>query len=302
MSDELLWRNELLTAGYTAQEVRRMRLDGELVAVRPGAYAVGAAPEQAEQRHLLDVRATYACLAPDVVVSHVSAAVLHGLPVWGIALDQVHASRNRGRTGGRRGRRVHLHTAPLDDDEITVVDGIPATTVARTLIDLSRSQQFEAAVVPADAALARGAVDAEQLASALQRCGRWPGLPAARRVVGFVDGCSESVGESRSRVAMARFRLPRPVSQFVITDDRGMSIGRADFGWPEFRTIGEFDGRAKYGRLLRPNQTAGDAVFAEKLREDRIRAQGLAVVRWTWSDLADFAPVACRLRTAFQVE
>jgi hypothetical protein len=55
----------------------------------------------------------------------------------------------------------------------------------------------------------------------------------------------------------------------------------------------------KYGRLLRPGETPGDAVFAEKLREDAFRDEGLRVVRWTWADLDNFAPVAERLRRAF---
>ncbi len=37
-------------------------------------------------------------------------------------------------------------------------------------------------------------------------------------------------------------------------------------------------------------------MFAEKLREDRLRDEDLAVVRWTWANLADFAPVAARIR------
>ena len=49
--------------------------------------------------------------------------------------------------------------------------------------------------------------------------------------------------------------------------------------------LGEFDGRVKYGRLLRPGQEPGDAVFEEKRREDAIRDEGWGVVRWVWSDL-----------------
>ena len=51
---------------------------------------------------------------------------------------------------------------------------------------------------------------------------------------------------------------------------------------------------------VRPGRSAGDAVYAEKLREDAIRAQGFAVVRWTWADLADFERVARRLRATFR--
>ena len=74
----------------------------------------------------------------------------------------------------------------------------------------------------------------------------------------------------------------------------------ADFGWPEQRTIGEFDGKAKYERLLRPGQTSADAVYEEKLREDAVRAEGWEVVRWRWADLRDFAPTAARLRERFR--
>jgi hypothetical protein len=75
---------------------------------------------------------------------------------------------------------------------------------------------------------------------------------------------------------------------------------RADFGWPARRCVGEFDGRAKYGRLLRAGETPADAVFREKVREDAIRAQDLGVARWTWDELADFAPVAERIRRLFR--
>ena len=72
-----------------------------------------------------------------------------------------------------------------------------------------------------------------------------------------------------------------------------------DFAWPAFRTVGEFDGRVKYGKYLRPGQDPADAVVAEKIREDRIRDEGWRVVRWVWADLEDFRVVAHRLRRAF---
>ncbi|GAA2873379.1 hypothetical protein GCM10010472_33320 [Pseudonocardia halophobica] len=58
--------------------------------------------------------------------------------------------------------------------------------------------------------------------------------------------------------------------------------GRVDFAWREQRVVGEFDGRVRCGRLLAPGQEAGAAVFAEKVREDAIRAAGWTVLRWTW--------------------
>jgi hypothetical protein len=116
-------------------------------------------------------------------------------------------------------------------------------------------------------------------------------------VIAFADGRSGSVGESRSRVALHRNGLPTPLLQWEVADRAGRFIGFVDFGWPAQRTVGEFDGRLKYGRSLNQGKEPGDVVFAEKLREDRLRDQDLAVVRWTWADLAYFAPVADRIRS-----
>ena len=115
-------------------------------------------------------------------------------------------------------------------------------------------------------------------------------LPAARQVLAFADGRSHSVGESRSRVAIARAGLPTPIPQLPVRLARGVAY--SDFGWPEQHTVGEFDGKVKYGRLLRPGQSPGDVVYEEKLREDAIRAQDWEVVRWTWADLLDFTDTA----------
>ena len=99
------------------------------------------------------------------------------------------------------------------------------------------------------------------------------------------------------RVLIARFQVPTPVLQWEVPT-RGRA-DRTDFAWPEQRTVGEFDGRIKYGRLLRPGQRAGDVVFAEKLREDAIRDAGFRVVRWVWDELDGFSDVVERLRRAF---
>jgi hypothetical protein len=276
-----------------------MLRDGSLRAIRRGAYITDPSEDPAAQ-HALLVRAALAELSPDAVVSHVSAAVLHGLRVWGVPLDRVTVTRARRRSGARAGSRVHVHCAPLEADEIVLVEGVPVTSVPRTVVDVARTVGFEQAVVVADAALEAGLVDEAVLAAALARWSRWPGLPAARRAIGFAARGSGSVGESRSRVAIALAGLPAPLLQWEVRRSDGAFVGRVDFGWPRQRTVGEFDGRVKYGKLLRPGQDPADAVYEEKRREDALRAEDLAVVRWTWPDLTNFAPVAARLRERFR--
>ncbi len=191
-----------------------------------------------------------------------------------------------------------MYTARLDPDEVVEVDGLAVTSLARTVTDLARRASFESAVVTVDAALAGETVTTAELRRALQRCTGWPGCPKAGRVLAFADGRAESVGESRSRVALARLGLPPPVLQWEVRRDSSELVGRVDFGWPDRGVVGEFDGKIKYGRLLRPGQSPGEVMYAEKLREDDLRAEGLTVVRWNWDDLPDLTVPSVRLRRA----
>jgi hypothetical protein len=98
----------------------------------------------------------------------------------------------------------------------------------------------------------------------------------ARRAVEFSDGRSESVLESVSRVVMHEHGLEAPELQVWVGDD-GARIGRADFLWPEHRTIGEADGRAKYSDPDQP--------MRQLERDARLRAAGFEVVHFTWAQI-----------------
>jgi predicted transcriptional regulator of viral defense system len=295
---DILRRGRLLADGYSPAELRRGVRTGGLVVLRRGAYLdPSAKPAAPEAWHALEVRAAAPTLAPEAVISHASAAALFGLPLWGVRLDRVHVTRCRPH-GGRVDPRLHVHSASFDADEVVVLDGIAVTSVARTVVDLARSLPFEEAVSVADAALHRKLLTPDELAAAVVRATRRPGVAAARRVVAFADSRSESPGESRSRVRMRRFGLPEPELQMPIRTRYG--IYYADFGWSHHRAIGEFDGLIKYGALLRPGQDPGEAVVAEKRREDAIRDEDWRVARWIWSELEPFDAVARRIERSLR--
>jgi hypothetical protein len=288
-----LSRAELVEAGFADGELARARRRGELWRLRRGRYTTVPPPEDRMARHAAVVRSAVPALAPEAVVSHLSAAALHGLPSWGGSLCRVHVSRDRA-GGGRIDPLLHVHPARLAADEVEEREGCRVTTVARTVVDCARTLPFEQGVVIADAALSARRVTPAGLAEALHRRPRRRGNALAARVLAFADGRAESVGESRSRVAIWRAGLPAPELQWVVG-----GIGRVDFAWPARRTVGEFDGLVKYGRLLRPGQDPADVLVAEKLREDALRAEGLGVARWTWADLDPFTEVAERLARQF---
>ncbi|SEC34911.1 hypothetical protein [Rhodococcus koreensis] len=251
----MLRRQEALGRGYSDDEIRRLYTRGEWQRIGRGAYLSAAVCSALgdEERHRFLIDSTLHALSDDAVLSHQSAAVVYGLPLWRTALDRVHVTRNR-RGGGRVKRRITVHCAPIGD---------------------------RVAVVDAELALAA----------------RRHGIDAARRVVHFVSGHSESVGESRSRVMLARAGLAVPSQQGEVFDPGGRRVGRVDFHFDGI-VLGEFDGRVKYGRLLKPGQSPGDAVFAEKQREDALRDLGYQVVRWTWDDLESPSQAVDRVRRA----
>jgi hypothetical protein len=153
------------------------------------------------------------------------------------------------------------------------------------VVDLARTLPFAPALVVADAALRASGITRNDLSAALEEGAGTRGTRAARRVVAAADGRSESVGESRSRAVMYQLGMPLPDLQVEVRRPDGQLVGRCDFGWRTDRLLGEFDGRVKYGRLLAPGQEPGDAVFAEKRREDALRDEGWGMVRWVWRDL-----------------
>lgn len=288
-----LSRSELVAAGFADVELARARRRGELWRLRRGRYTTVPPPDDAMARHAAVVRAAVPALALEAVASHVSAAALHGLPSWGASLRRVHVTRDRA-GGGRIDPLLHVHPARLAPDEVEEREGCLVTSVARTVVDCARTLSFEQGVVIADVALAGRRTTAADLAETLRRRPRCRGNAQAARGLAFADRRAESVGESRSRVAIWRAGLPAPELQWVVD-----GVGRADFGWPARRTVGEFDGLVTYGRLLRPGQDPADVVVAEKLREDALRAAGLGVARWTWAELDPFTVVVKRLRRQF---
>jgi hypothetical protein len=296
--DDILLTRTLRDQGFDDRELRKMRREGTLVPVRRGAYVRERPAERTrDDEHRELVFATAPQLHDAAVISHGSAAVLHGLPTWPTAIDRVHVTRNRN-SGGNRRAVVQVHATPLAEMDITTIDGVPVTSLARTVLDLCRTVPIEQAVAAGDRALAFGLIRAV-LEEHLAHMGRWPGTRQARRALALLDPRSESAGESVSRVRLHEAGLPAPELQQNIYDEDGQFVARVDFCWQEQRTIGEFDGKIKYGRMLKSGQSIEDVLFAEKRREDALRDLGWQMVRWLWADLYRHGVIRDRVLRAF---
>ena len=289
-------RRDAVAQGFSDDELHRLVRAGQWSRLRRGAYLDGGLPSSPEERHRLLVRATVAGLRGLAVASHQSAAVLLGLPLWGVRLDQVHVTR-RPPAVQDSSRVLRCHVARLPTDQVVDVDGLHVTGPERTVLDLARQHPLEPAVVSLDGALHRGAASVAGLRRALASLSGTPGSRRAARALDLADGRSESVGESRSRVLLHQLGVAPSGCQHEIRVD-GRVVARTDFVWEQQRLAGEFDGRVKYGRLLRPGQQPGDVVFEEKRREDAVREAGWGVVRWCWDDLRVPVRLADRVRRA----
>jgi len=272
---------------------RQVRV-GSLVRVRHGAYA-SAHGADAVERHLQLVAATWPLLGEGAVLSHASAAALHGLPTWECDLAKVSVTRPHG-GHGRTGAWLHARLGTLDAEQVCEVEGLRVTGLARTAVDQACCVSFERAVATMDAAL-RAGVRRSELEQTVRLAKRRHGIGVARAALSFADGAAESVGESISRVLIAQVGLPAPALQVEVRDRQGRWVARSDFGWIEQRVIGEFDGRIKY---LGDEASVADAVIREKAREQAIRDAGWVVVRWTWADLSDPGAFRRRIQSAFE--
>ncbi|WP_240794613.1 hypothetical protein [Rhodococcus zopfii] len=292
-----IFRSDLLASGITADELRQALRSGALAPVAPGAYLRRADADGLDDvaRHRARARCVQHALGGDAVLSHVTAALFHGADLWNPGLSRIHITRDR-RSGGRRTDHLHVHTAPLARDEIFVAGAAAVTAPARTIVDLARSLTVDEAVIAGDSLLrihpsalmgVPGALDA-----AAQRCG----VASARRVVGLLDGRSESPGESLGRLRLRSAGIPEPSLQRELFTPDGTFVARVDFFWEELGVVGEFDGMGKYG-AGDPASTA-ESVRREKLREDAIRDLGFEVVRWTWPELFRFDVVVDRFARA----
>jgi hypothetical protein len=272
--------------GEDARRIRRVAGVPVLTRVRRGAYVrtdVWRA-SRPEERHRWLIDATVASMRIAPVLSHESAAVLHGLPLVGPlprTLQVVAEAAGGGRSSGlvRRHGVVRL-------PETIEVDGMAVTTVPETVVALARTRSFASALAAADHALATRMTTIEDLAAALQRAGSARGTRRATKVLRWADGRSESVGESVSREHIIILGLPVPELQHSFDDAHGF-IGRVDFWWESERVAGEFDGRTKYRAGSHGLRASEAVLWEEKRREDRLRRLGLTVVRWVWDEALD---------------
>lgn len=296
-------RAQARSAGYADRDVTRMVRRGLWCRFRRGYYTFTDLWEamDAVGRHRVRSHAVLDSLGDRVALSHVSGVVEHGVDVWGVDLSRVHVTRLDGGPGRIEADVVH-HEGFCADDEVLVRDGRLVLPPDRCVLEAGSRADNEQALVMMDSLLHRGLVDHAELFARFELMARWPYVQHLHLVVRMADSRAESVGESRGRYLFRNHGLPAPELQYAVRDADGVLVATTDWGWPGHGVLGEFDGRSKYGRLLRPGQDPGSVVFAEKQREDLAReVSGMGMIRLVWSDYDRPRVTIARVRRALRL-
>ncbi len=290
-------RQEARDCGYRGSAIDAAVRTGVWRRFRRGFYTfedLWAAMDDVE-RHRIRCLAVMRSLGPKVALSHVSAAVMHGVDIWGIDLSRVHVTRLDGAAGRSEGDVLHHEGFCVKDDLVTR-DGLLLVKPERAAIEAVTHSSPEVAQAHFDSTLHHELCDQPALMRQFELMCRWPYTQHLRLPATLADGRSASIGESRGRTFCRRHRIPMPELQQPVLDADGTLLGTTDWYWPGLG-YGEFDGKLKYGRLLRPGQSPGEVVFAEKQREDLIReATRLPMIRVIWSDYDRPKVLAARFR------
>jgi predicted transcriptional regulator of viral defense system len=277
--------------GFSRSAVRHRLAIGEWVRLRRGVFAESAAiAGDHTATEIARVAAAIAAVGPGAAASHHSAAVLHGLALYGRRPSYVAVTTNkRIPTSCDSLEWLRVRRSALPDDHVVHVCGVPVTSVARTAVDVARGRSLRTAVVVLDAALRVGC-ERGRLEDVVRSQRRWPGVTGARQALVLADEGSESPLESLAHVCQFEAGLPRPHTQVELRDPDGF-IGRVDDYWPALQLVGESDGLLKY--------TSPEVLRAEKLRQERLERRGLTVVRVTYADVTtDAARTRARYRAA----
>ncbi|MBB5632928.1 hypothetical protein BKA04_001151 [Cryobacterium mesophilum] len=288
------------------EDLARSATSGRLHRVARGAYLPADVWTELDDRkkYLTLIRAVATTRQFRPVLSHFSAAAIHGLPMVGAWPSTVHTIVGP-TTGGRSRNSVVKHSLRLDDSDVVEIGGLFVTSVARTVLDVATLASPLVAVTMADRAVhvdRRGRIPPMTTKAALFDV--WErSLPAraharTKEVIEFSTELADSPLESVSRVNMRVIGCPLPRLQFPFSDYRGF-IGETDFDWPSFNLIGEADGDIKYlDELYRGGRSAEQVMRDERVRENRLRALKLEVSRWNWSTAIRPAALRAHLRDA----
>lgn len=203
------------------------------------------------------------------VLSHRAAAAHWGIQAPGAGSIDVTLPRRTGRKC-RRGVRSH-RTQTLADDEWTIHEGIPVTTLARTLLDLASACSRRAVERAVEESERLRLFDLRAVELVMDRHPRSPGRGVLRAVLD-----EYRVEEELTRSDLERLFLRLCAASGIRRPLVNTIVGRfeVDFVWRPQWLVVECDGRETHGTRA--------AFERDRARDAWLTANGYRVVRFTW--------------------
>jgi very-short-patch-repair endonuclease len=282
-------RRQLAAKGFRKDAITVRLRSGRLHRVHAGVYAV--VPLQLLSRQGWWMAAVLAS-EPGALLSHQSAAALWGLR--GYSGGAIHVTDLHKSTSTERIRR---HFSRVPDDEREVREGIPVTSVHRTIFDLASTVSVDEVVALIKEAEYLNRWDRLSLWDLLER---YPGKRGSRKVRYALQRLKEEPpGRKRSKLEerFAPFlrwhRLPLPrFNDWILL---GAKRYRVDCHWPDLRQIVELDGWQSHGTK--------SAFREDRARDRALHVAGYSVTHLTWAQLDDEPEaVASDLRVLLRIE
>lgn len=195
-------------------------------------------------------------------------------------------------------RDIEVHESlDLISDDRREANGIPTTSPERSVVDLGAVAPWlvESAL---DAGIRKGLFELGDVSAFVDRVSR-----RGRRSVGVIrpflearmtwDAAIESELEDLFCRVLADQAVALPMAQFVLLDDTGAFVCRADFAYPDRRILIELDSEAHH----MDRQT----FRLDRAKQSRASRLGWRTLRYTWWDLTE-PPwrVVDDLRTLFE--
>jgi predicted transcriptional regulator of viral defense system len=262
---------QVTALGLSARGVQHRAKRAALHRIHHGVYSL--VPRELLTRRGYWMAAVLAC-GPGAVLSHRTAAALLGLRETARARNDVSVpSRSVLRRPG-----IEVHRAPtLTPADVTVVDNIPCTSVARTLLDLAEVISGQALERAFDESEVLEVFDLRAIEDQVARNGTRKGAAEVRRVleehyIGSTPTWSRL--EAAFLALTRRYNLPDPlVNEWVDLRDGERPI-RGDFVWRRQRVIVETDGARFHGTQ--------QAKQRDPRRDQRAIAARWRPLRTTW--------------------
>lgn len=216
---------------------------------------------------------------PPEIYSHVSAALMHGLPVAYPVTHQVEVVRPG---TNRRFKSIHVRGNRVPKAHRTTIGGAAVTTLERTLIDVARSYNLDVSVPMIDDALHREFTTKERILATLDQCLEKRNATKVRLAIDLADSHRESPAEAVAAVRFFEHGITGLEPQVTFRADGLKRDIRVDFCHRQARLIIEIDGIDK---LYLGSGVPRQELEEERRREQWLRDHGWQVIRISWKEL-----------------